>query len=93
MAREDVVAVAAIINAHNFRVEISGHTDASGDAKKNKVLSQQRADSVRDFLIQAGCNPDMLTAKGYGSTKPVADNTTDEGKQLNRRVELRFLDN
>lgn len=92
-SENELLRVAAIINAHNFRVEISGHTDASGDAKKNKVLSQQRADSVRDFLIQAGCNPDMLTAKGYGSTKPVADNTTDEGKQLNRRVELRFLDN
>ena len=91
-SEDELMRVAAIINKHNFRVEISGHTDSSGDAKKNKVLSQQRADSVRDFLIQIGCNPEMLTAKGYGSSQPVADNTTEEGKQLNRRVELRFVD-
>lgn len=91
-SEDELMRVAAIINKHNFRVEISGHTDSSGDARKNKVLSQQRADSVRDFLVKVGCDPNMLTAKGYGSSQPVADNSTEEGKQLNRRVELRFVD-
>ena len=91
-SENELMRVAAIINKHDFKVEISGHTDSSGDAKKNRVLSQQRADSVRDFLIQVGCDPDKLSAKGYGSTQPVADNNTEEGKQLNRRVELKFVE-
>lgn len=89
-SESELVRVAEIIKKRNVKVEISGHTDSSGDPKKNQVLSRQRAESVRTFLIQQGCKADMLTAKGYGATKPIADNTTDEGKQLNRRVELRF---
>jgi len=83
--------VADIIKARNLRVEISGHTDSSGDAKKNMILSKQRADAVRSFLISQGCNASLLIAKGYGSSQPIADNNTDEGKQQNRRVELKFL--
>jgi outer membrane protein OmpA-like peptidoglycan-associated protein len=89
-SESELVRVAEIIKKRNVKVEISGHTDSSGDPKKNQVLSRQRAESVRTFLIQQGSKADMLTAKGYGATKPIADNTTDEGKQLNRRVELRF---
>ena len=91
-SESELIRVAQIIKAQKVKVEISGHTDSSGDPKKNQVLSRQRAESVRTFLIQQGCSADMLTAKGYGATKPIADNTTDEGKQLNRRVELRFTD-
>ena len=75
----------------NIRVEISGHTDSTGDPKKNMTLSRQRAESVRSFLIRQGCNASLLVAKGYGATRPIADNDTDEGKQQNRRVELQFL--
>ena len=83
--------VADIIKQRNVRVEISGHTDSTGEAKKNMTLSRQRAESVRSFLIRQGCNASLLVAKGYGATRPIADNDTEEGKQQNRRVELQFL--
>jgi outer membrane protein OmpA-like peptidoglycan-associated protein len=83
--------VAKIIKSSNSKVEISGHTDIVGDPKKNQILSEQRAEAVKQFLLQAGCDAGMLTTKGYGSTKPVATNNTEEGRAKNRRVELRFI--
>lgn len=90
-SENELVRIAAILKARKLRVEISGHTDSSGDPKKNLTLSRQRAESVRAFLIEQGCDPALLVAKGYGANRPVADNITVEGKQLNRRVELQFL--
>ena len=90
-SENELIRVASIIKERNIRVEISGHTDSTGDAKKNMVLSKQRADAVREFLIKQGCNGALLVAKGYGATRPIADNQTEEGKQQNRRVELQFL--
>lgn len=90
-SENELVRVAAIIKRLNVRVEISGHTDSSGDPKKNAVLSRQRAESVRTFLINQGCDASLLEAKGYGATRPIAGNDTPEGKQLNRRVELQFI--
>jgi Outer membrane protein and related peptidoglycan-associated (lipo)proteins len=90
-SENELIRVADIIKQRNIRVEISGHTDSTGDAKKNMTLSKQRAESVRSFLIRQGCNASLLSAKGYGATRPIADNDTDEGKQQNRRVELQFL--
>ena len=90
-SENELVRVAEIIKQKNLRVEISGHTDSTGDTKKNQVLSRQRAESVRTFLIKQGCNASLLEANGYGATRPIADNDTEAGKQLNRRVELRFL--
>lgn len=90
-SENELERVATIIKARKVRVEISGHTDSTGDAKKNMTLSKQRAESVRKFLIAQGCDASLLIAKGYGSSKPIADNETDEGKQQNRRVELQFL--
>ena len=90
-SENELVRIAEIIKAMKIRVEISGHTDSTGDPKKNMILSGQRAESVRSFLIRQGCDASLLVAKGYGATRPVADNITDEGKQLNRRVELRFI--
>jgi outer membrane protein OmpA-like peptidoglycan-associated protein len=72
----------------NVNAEISGHTDSSGNDAANKKLSQARADSVRQYLISKGVAESRLTAVGYGEEKPIADNKTAEGKQLNRRVEL-----
>lgn len=69
-------------------LEISGHTDNTGDSASNMTLSQQRADAVRVYLIQQGVNGDTLVAKGYGDTKPVASNDTEEGKFHNRRIEF-----
>ena len=90
-SENELIRVADIIKQRNIRVEISGHTDSTGDPKKNMTLSRQRAESVRSFLIRQGCSASLLVAKGYGATRPIADNDTDEGKQQNRRVELQFL--
>jgi outer membrane protein OmpA-like peptidoglycan-associated protein/uncharacterized protein YidB (DUF937 family) len=69
-------------------VEVGGHTDNTGDAASNMRLSQQRAEAVRDYLVQQGVNSAMLTATGYGDTRPVASNDTDEGRFRNRRIEF-----
>lgn len=70
---------------------IEGHTDNVGSAASNMKLSQRRADSVRSYLIKTfGIAPARVTAKGYGLTKPVADNKTAAGKQQNRRIEANF---
>ena len=71
-----------------IKFEIGGHTDADGDDASNLKLSQQRADAVRTQLISMGVDAAKLTAKGYGETKPIADNKTFEGKANNRRVEF-----
>jgi len=72
----------------DLRFSVEGHTDADGDAELNQRLSQQRAESVVQALIQKGISADRLQAKGWGASKPVADNTTDDGKAQNRRVEF-----
>jgi hypothetical protein len=69
-------------------VEIRGHTDDIGDAAKNKALSAERAYEVLNFLVSAGVNSKQLTYQGFGEEKPVADNTTDEGRAQNRRTEF-----
>ena len=72
----------------DVKFEVGGHTDGDGDAAYNLKLSQQRADAVRSQLIAMGIDGARLTAKGYGKTKPIADNTTEDGKANNRRVEF-----
>jgi outer membrane protein OmpA-like peptidoglycan-associated protein len=69
-------------------IEVAGHTDNSGDPSSNLQLSQQRAAAVRDYLISQGVAPTSLVAKGYGDTRPVGSNDTDEGKFHNRRIEF-----
>jgi len=73
------------------KIEIQGHTDNVGSAKSNMVLSDARANTVRDYLITKGIDPTRVTAKGYGSTVPVASNKTAEGKAQNRRTEVKIL--
>ena len=72
-------------------VEIGGHTDSTGDAAANMLLSQQRAEAVRAELVQDGVDPSMLVVKGYGSAKPLASNDTVEGRFANRRIEYRVV--
>ncbi|AEI48176.1 OmpA family protein [Runella slithyformis] len=72
-------------------LEIGGHTDNVGSDASNIKLSQDRADSVREYFIGKGIEPDRIQSKGYGESKPKASNDTDEGKQINRRVEFKIL--
>jgi outer membrane protein OmpA-like peptidoglycan-associated protein len=78
-----------IIQAHpGLHLAIEGHTDNIGGDEANMQLSKQRADRVRDFLVQQGLPADALTATGLGKAEPVADNGTNDGRQRNRRVEI-----
>ena len=82
--------IAKIIQVNNLKVVIEGHTDNVGEDAANLTLSEQRANAVKEFLIKEGCNPNQLTTKGFGKTKPVAPNDTEKGRSKNRRVELKL---
>ncbi len=91
-SRETLDSVAASLRAWSeIKVEIEGHTDASGSDAHNLELSQRRAESVRDYLVSQGIDAARLVAKGYGESAPVGDNETAEGRARNRRVELKKL--
>lgn len=72
-------------------IEIAGHTDNMGSSIANLILSQSRADNVRDYLVKCGITLNRVYAKGYGDTEPIAENDTEEGRYLNRRAEVRIL--
>ncbi len=74
------------------KIEISGHTDNAGKDADNLKLSQQRADAVRNYLLKKGVKAGRVVAKGYGASEPVADNATAQGRQKNRRTEVRLTD-
>lgn len=81
----------ALTNEPDVSIIIAGHTDSVGSDAYNKRLSQQRAQSVVDYLISKGIDSSRLRAVGYGESKPIADNSTDEGRERNRRVELQVI--
>lgn len=74
-----------------MQIEIGGHTDDVGEDAANQKLSQSRADAVRNYLIKNGIEGRRVSAVGYGEAKPVAYNDTPEGRQKNRRTEVRIL--
>jgi OOP family OmpA-OmpF porin len=76
-----------------LKIELQGHTDSAGPDAYNLKLSQQRADSVRRYLVDQGVPESRLVAKGYGESQPIADNKTEAGRALNRRVVMSVLDN
>ena len=90
-SQSELRRMAKIIRDINAKVEISGHTDNVGNDNANQLLSEQRAKAVYEFLVNEGCDPKLLQWKGYGKNRPIADNQTEEGRQKNRRVELRFV--
>jgi len=83
-------AVASVLNSHPelLKLEVQGHTDNTGSKALNKKLSQARAQAVMAALLTRGVDKGRLTAKGYGQDVPIADNTTAEGRALNRRVQF-----
>jgi outer membrane protein OmpA-like peptidoglycan-associated protein len=88
-AQLKLAKLSGIIQAHpGLNLAIEGHTDTTGSADFNMKLSQQRADTVREFLVSQGLSPDTITAKGMGEDNPVADNSTAAGRKQNRRVEI-----
>ena len=73
------------------RMEISGHTDNTGTLKYNTKLSQDRAQAVVNWLVDHGIDAYRFDVKGYAFTQPIADNSTPEGREKNRRVEFKIL--
>ncbi len=88
-ARERLARISGIVLAYpELKMEIEGHTDAIGSDAFNQSLSEKRAASVRDYLVDNGVSINSVLARGYGKTRPIADNTTAAGRKLNRRVEM-----
>lgn len=74
-------------------IELEGHTDNRGDRVKNQLLSQQRVDKVKEYLVSKGINGRRIRGKGFGGSRPIAKNDTEEARRLNRRVEFRIVRN
>jgi len=92
-SQEQLTNIAAILKAYPpVKIRIGGYTDNTGDPAANLKLSQDRADSVMAQLTQLGVDPARISAKGYGQDNPIADNSTEEGRQKNRRISLRVTD-
>jgi outer membrane protein OmpA-like peptidoglycan-associated protein len=91
-SEEQLLNVAAILKAYpKVRLKIGGYTDNLGTAKANMRLSQNRADAVTRELTSMGIAADRLESEGYGDQHPVRDNSTEEGRAMNRRIAMRLL--
>jgi len=89
---ENIVKFAAFIKKNtNYQLNIVGHTSSKGDEELNMRLSKKRAVSVKKALVELGISPDLMTTEGRGESEPIADNSTAEGKLLNRRVEIEII--
>lgn len=95
LEKKSLVELNKLINFINLnpmqRIELSGYTDNVGSIEVNMKLSTMRAKAVYDYLISKGIKPTFITFKGYGASNPIADNTTEEGRQKNRRLEIKIL--
>jgi len=81
-----------MVNANpSLKIMVEGHTDNVGNQGSNQTLSEQRAASVKQALVSKGIAPERISTKGFGQDKPISDNTTEEGKAKNRRVEIKKL--
>jgi outer membrane protein OmpA-like peptidoglycan-associated protein len=76
----------------NWRLKISGHTDNKGDAVANLKLSEKRAEAIKKYLVSKGIAADRFKVEWFGSSKPIADNATEAGRQQNRRVEMQIIE-
>lgn len=88
-AKEQLATLAGVLNKFpDTQVLVEGHTDVTGTTEYNQTLSEKRAVAVKDYLVSQGINAARITAAGYGEQRPVATNSTPEGQERNRRVEL-----
>lgn len=88
-AREKLAKVSGIVLAYpSLKLEVEGHTDSVGSDAFNQTLSEKRAESVRSYFVSQGLQGDTIVARGYGESRPAADNTSNAGRQANRRVEI-----
>jgi outer membrane protein OmpA-like peptidoglycan-associated protein len=91
-SKYELIRIINILNSNpRMVVEIGGHTDNIGSPEYNMELSNKRVGSVVKYLIKYGAEKKQIKAKGYGMTKPLAENTTEEGRKKNRRVEMKIL--
>lgn len=91
-AKTELLEFVEMVKSHpSSNIQVDGHTDATGTAEYNKWLSDKRATSVKVFLVSAGISDSRIKTEGYGLEKPVDTNSTPEGRQKNRRVEITIL--
>ncbi len=93
--RELLARIAGVLLAtadQGYAIQVFGHTDDVGTEEYNKSLSERRAGAVRDYLVEAGVNPDIVTMQGMGKSMPLIADTTDEARGRNRRVEIAIID-
>jgi outer membrane protein OmpA-like peptidoglycan-associated protein len=84
---DELSRVAKVLNQYpQTNVTVAGHTDSKGSDEYNQKLSEKRAENVKNALGGMGVNPARMTSVGYGESKPIADNNTEAGRQMNRRV-------
>ncbi len=83
--------ISILTDFNDVSVEIGGHTDSQGDSQANMILSEARANAVVNYLTEKGIDPSRLIAVGYGATRPVDTNDTPEGRQNNRRIEMKII--
>ena len=80
-----------MLNNPSLNIELAGHTDSRGNASLNKQLSQQRVDTVIAYLINKGVQENRLSGTGHGGAKPIASNSREATRKLNRRVEFKIV--
>ncbi len=91
--RELLARIAGVLlTSRGFRLQVFGHTDDVGTVDHNLGLSERRAQSVRDYLVEAGLDPAIVTTKGFGKSKPLVPGTSDAARARNRRVEVGIID-
>lgn len=90
-AQQEIARVAQVLNQYpQTTILVAGHTDSTGAEEYNQKLSERRAEAVKNALVGRGVAPDRITIVGQGESMPIADNGTPEGRQMNRRVEIRI---
>jgi outer membrane protein OmpA-like peptidoglycan-associated protein len=93
-ARDSIAQAAEVLVKYpDTYITVEGHTDSTGTSEYNQKLSESRADAVREMLMRDGVPASRLSIKGYGESAPIADNSTPDGRQLNRRVQLEIRPN